>query len=208
MTILTADGLCFAHPQTPLFTGLTLRIGPGVTLVRGGDGRGKTTLLRLLAGELPAQGGDLCLAGVPWCQPPLAYQAQVCWLDPRSTAHDTISAERFFELQRARYPHFLPAHSPAWTDLTEGLALQPHAHKPMHMLSTGTKRKVWLASALAAGATLTLLDDPFAALDKPSITFVMAQLTALARHPERTVVVAHHDTLGPVPLAQVIDLGD
>jgi energy-coupling factor transporter ATP-binding protein EcfA2 len=61
---------------------------------------------------------------------------------------------------------------------------------------------------LAAAAALTLLDDPFAALDKPSIDFVLQQLTAAARDPARVWVLSGYEAPGQVPLAQVIDLGD
>jgi ABC-type transport system involved in cytochrome c biogenesis ATPase subunit len=49
--------------------------------------------------------------------------------------------------------------------LIDGFGLQPHLDKPLYMLSTGSKRKVWLSAALAAGAPLTLIDQPL--LKKP-----------------------------------------
>jgi ABC-type Mn2+/Zn2+ transport system ATPase subunit len=91
--------------------------------------------------------------------------------------------------------------------VVEGLYLAPHVDKPMYMLSTGSKRKVYLAAAFASGAALTLLDSPFAALDKPSIGFVMALLHEAAKHPARAWVVAHYDGLGDVPLVNTVDLG-
>jgi energy-coupling factor transporter ATP-binding protein EcfA2 len=72
-----------------------------------------------------------------------------------------------------RYPQFDHALLPA---LTEGLSLTPHLEKKLFMLSTGSKRKVYLAAAFAARATLTLLDDPYASLDRASINFVAATL--------------------------------
>ncbi|NUN62974.1 MAG: ABC transporter ATP-binding protein, partial [Burkholderiaceae bacterium] len=56
-TVLQVQGLGFSHPQQPVFAGWSARVGPGTTLVQGGESSGKTTLLRLLAGVLaPAQG--------------------------------------------------------------------------------------------------------------------------------------------------------
>jgi energy-coupling factor transporter ATP-binding protein EcfA2 len=74
------------------------------------------------------------------------------------------------------------------------------------MLSTGSKRKVWLAGAFASGATVTLLDEPFAALDKASIGFVMELLEEAAHHPKRAWVLAHHEAPGAVPLAAIIEV--
>ena len=204
--VLLADGLCFDYPQRPLFTGLTASMPGGVCLVLGGDGSGKTTLLRLLAGELAVQAGRLQIKGVSLADDATAYRQQVFWIDPRTTAHDQITTLQYFALQRLRYPEFLPADSAGMTELLAGLSLSEHLEKPLYMLSTGSKRKVWLAAAFAAGAAVTLLDDPFAALDKPSITFVQQFLADVAHDRARSWVVAHYEMLDGVPLAKVIEL--
>ena len=204
--VLHVDGLCFDYPQRPLFQRLTATIPGGVSLVLGGDGSGKTTLLRLLAGELAAQAGTLQINGVALAGDAWAYRQLVFWVDPRTPDHEQISAMQFFAQQRLRYPDFLPAESERLAELVAGLTLTEHLAKPLYMLSTGSRRKVWLAAAFAAGAVVTLLDDPFAALDKSSITFVQRFLAGVANDPARSWVVAHYDVLDGVPLAHVIKL--
>ncbi len=201
---MQVDQLCFSYPQQPLFTGLSLHAPPGVTLVRGGDGAGKTTLLRLLAGELAADAGALGINGVSLKGTPAAYQKQVFWVDPRSTAFDQTSATEYFQSLQGQYPGFA---TPDVGRLVDGLYLAPHVAKPMYMLSTGSRRKVYLAAAFASGAALTLLDCPFAALDKPSIGFVMALLNEASTQVARAWVVAHYEGLGGVPVVKTIDLG-
>jgi energy-coupling factor transporter ATP-binding protein EcfA2 len=78
----------------------------------------------------------------------------------------------------------------------------------MYMLSTGSKRKVWVAAAFAAGAAHTLLDDPFAALDQPSIRFVLGLLQEVASDPMRAWLVADYQAPAGLSLASVIDLPD
>ena len=92
--------------------------------------------------------------------------------------------------------------------LMQALDLTLHLEKPLYMLSTGSKRKVWLAAALASGAALTLLDEPFAALDRSSIRSVLDLLREAASHRQRAWVVADYEAPPGVPLAQHIDLGD
>ncbi len=216
VAVLQARGLCFAYPQqTPLFDALNLDLPPGVTCLQGGDGRGKTTLLRLLAGALPAQAGQLKLRlSEPHIFPhvdltlhsePQRYRQKVCWIDPRTTEFENISAQAFFQ-SRASLPPGLDAETLQL--LIAGLSLTEHLEKPLYMLSTGSKRKVWLCAALASRATLTLLDDPFAALDQPSIRCVMAQLKIAAQSSSRACVVAHYEALADVPLAATVALGD
>jgi ATPase subunit of ABC transporter with duplicated ATPase domains len=58
------SGLTFAWPDgTPVFTGLSLAIGPGRTGLIGLNGSGKSTLLRLIAGELTPARGSVQVAG-------------------------------------------------------------------------------------------------------------------------------------------------
>ena len=67
-------------------------------------------------------------------------------------------------------------------------------------------RKVLMAGALASGAPLTLIDEPVAGLDKPSIQYLARALTSVAAQPGRLVVVAHYETLAGVPWGTVVDL--
>lgn len=204
-TVLQVQGLCFHYPQRLLFTDWSTRIPPGVTLVRGGDGCGKTTLLRLLVGELPADAGQLQLDAVRLDEQPDTYRQQIFWADPRSDAFDQMSPIDYFKSLQRQHPKFDQA---LLADLIEGLSLTPHLDKLLYMLSTGSKRKVWLAAAFASGAAVTLLDEPFAALDKASIGFLMELLKDAAHHPARSWVVADYQAPHDVPLAAIIDLDD
>ena len=62
----------------------------------------------------------------------------------------------------------------------------------MYMLSAGSRRKVWLSAAFAAGATLTLIDEPFAALDMSSIRFLRSLLEEASQHTDRAWLLADH----------------
>jgi ABC-type multidrug transport system ATPase subunit len=203
--VLQVDGLCFAYPQRVLFTDWSARIAPGLTLLRGGDGCGKSTLLQLLAGTLPAQAGQLQINAARLADAPQAYRQQVFWADPRSQALDQLTPLAYAQTLPGRYPRF---DAPLMRDLVEALALGPYLEKPLYMLSTGSKRKVWLAAAFASGAALTLLDEPFAALDKASIGCVMQLLAEAAAHPVRAWIMSAYEAPGDLPLAGTLDLGD
>ena len=202
VTHLQVEGLCFAYPQRPLLSNLSINIGPGLTLVQGGDGCGKTTLLRLLSGALAAQAGHLTLNGVSLQTSPKPYQSLIFWADPQTTELESISPNDYFKSLPARYPGFDESLLMA---LTQALSLAPHLDKSLYMLSTGCRRKVWLSAAFASGAALTLLDEPLAALDRASINVVMELLEEAAAHTRRAWVLASHEAPGKV--AQVIDLG-
>lgn len=202
--VLGVDRLRFAWPgQAPLFNGLSLALGPGVHLLRGEDGCGKSTLLSLLAGERAAQGGTLNVGGVSLQPDAAAYRQAVFWTDPRSEAFDPLNARAAWATLATRHPRF---DSALLADLAEAFGLSQHADKPLYMLSTGSKRKVWLCAAFAAGAALTLIDQPFAALDGPSIRLLRELLAEASEHPARAWLLADHEAPAGVSLGQLIDL--
>ena len=203
--ILQASKLYFSHTSQKLFTDFSASIPPGITLVVGGDGRGKSTLLRLLAGVLPAQNGQLYIDGVDLQAEPANYKAQVFWTEPRSDAYDPLTVLDYFQLQRSSYATFDDA---VLAEMTGGLGLQEHLHKQLFMLSTGSKRKVFLAAAFASNARVTLLDEPFAALDTVSIGFILAWLQDTSSEHERAWVIANYVAPPELHLSQIIDLGD
>ncbi len=192
-SLLDIHNLHFSYPGHVLFTDLSVSIKPGITLVRGGDGRGKTTLLRLLAGDLKPSSGQLQI------------NTKVFWVDPRTEVFDQFTATEFFESQHVAFPEFDYALVSA---LTRGLDLASHISKKLYMLSTGSKRKVYIAAAFASSAAVTLIDMPFAAVDKPSIDFMLGLLRDAADSAGRAFVVADYEASAGVRLAGVIDLGD
>jgi ABC-type multidrug transport system ATPase subunit len=194
--LCVARRLCFGWPGHKLFTDLSFSIKPGLTLVLGGDGGGKTSLLRLLASEIAPTGGSLlCQAGA------------TCLADPGDPALDTVTARDWLAQQQQRWPSWDAAAADAAVD---ALALAPHLDKTLAMLSTGSRRKPGLVVALASGAALTLLDQPYAALDLASRRWLDQCLLAAATDPRRAWVLADHalpDGLADLPLAGLIDLG-
>lgn len=204
-TVLHIQEMCFGYGKNRLFTQLSARIPSGVTLVRGGEDRGKTTLLRLLAGEFTPTAGKLSVNHISLHDQPTAYKQQVFWINPRSQSFDQVTPAGYFSSLPRTHPKF---DHQLLGDLIQGLSLEQHLEKALHMLSAGSKRKVWLAAAFASGAAVTLLDEPFAALDKASLGFVMELLQEAAEHPSRAWVIADYQAPAEVPLAAIIDLGD
>jgi ABC-type Mn2+/Zn2+ transport system ATPase subunit len=194
--LLSVQGLRFAYPgaTSPVLDGLTVALPAGVGLVCGDEGRGKTTLLRLLAGQLAPAAGSMQFAGRP-LQP-----SQVACMDPQhAERQDQVVQDVLDELVP-------PALRPQLAELLPGLDLLTHLPKPLYQLSTGSRRKVFLAAALAQSAPLTLLDQPFMALDRPSVDFLCACFRAWTHQPDRLLLIADYLPPQDVPLAFTLDL--
>ncbi len=182
-------------------SGLQLR--PGLTLVRSDDDSDMSHLLRLLSGKVKPRSGQ-----VQWLlhsRPVSTTELErlVFWADPADRSQDQVSVSAYWQQLRGRYPRWNNA---MLDELQVELGLTPHLDKALFMLSTGSRRKVALAAALAAGAALTLLDQPYAALDLPSRRCITHCLLDCASQAERIYVMADYEAPEGVPLSQVIDL--
>lgn len=137
-----------------LFAGLDFSVAPGQSLlVRGPNGAGKSSLIRLIAGLLPHAGGTLDIEGNrALCDENLA-------LDDRLTLSHAL-------LFWAQLDGRGIADVSAALDL---FALGGLADVPVHMLSTGQRKRAMLARVAASGATLWLLDEPCNGLDTASL---------------------------------------
>jgi ABC-type transport system involved in cytochrome c biogenesis ATPase subunit len=203
--VLQIFKLSLAYPGCVVVRDFSTQAANGLVLVQGGGGRGKTSLVRLLAGELAADAGQLQLGSVWLHEKPAAYRQQVFWADPGTAAHDALTAKEYLRQVQHHYPAFDEARL---NRAIEGLSLAPHLDKNIFMLSTGSKRKLYLAATFASGAALTLLDTPFAALDKVSVRFALTLLAETAQDNTRLWVLADYEQPEGMTLPVLIDLGD
>lgn len=167
---------------------------PGVSWVCGDEGKGKTTLLRLLAGDVKPAAGHV-----------VAPEGGVFWVDLQNPAHDANTVQTCWDTLRAQHPHW---NEEVLSDLVDALNMNEHREKQLQMLSAGSRRKVMVIAALASGATITLLDQPFAALDFGSIRIIQDFLYEAAEHPGRAWIVADYTAPADVPLASVLNLDE
>lgn len=193
--LLQVQDLGFGWPgQPPLFQGWGHGFAAGLTWLQGDEGCGKSTLLQLLAGVQRPSAGRVCCRGVDAAQAPAAHRRQVFWCpaDPLDR-HGALGAQAFFARLAAAGTALDAALLP---QLLDALGLQPHLGKRVDQLSTGSRRKLVLAAALAAQAPVVLLDEPLAALDRASVAFVQDALADAAHAREQAWVVASHTPLG------------
>lgn len=201
--VLQVRGLRFGWPGRRLFDGLTFDLPPGVSLVRGDDGSGKSTLLALIAGALAPEAGTLAVQGVSLQDQHDVYRHRVFWIDPQTEAHDALAAGGYLDSLSRHYPRF---DAETMDEVVDGFGLRPHLGKPMYMLSTGSRRKVWLTAAFSAGTPVTLIDQPFAALDAPSSRFLSELLQDASTQPHRAWLLADHEAPERVTLTSTLDI--
>lgn len=184
----------FDGALTPLLDIHNWRLPAGVHLLHGDSGSCKTTLLRILAQQLPAQALVLAVDGEPADQKQSSFWRKAVFYDDIhapdwTTAHacqHTASAYLAQQLGQQTYP----AWQRAYGELLDAFKLTPHLDKQLFMLSTGTRHKLMLTAALLSPQPLVLLDEPLAGLDWPSVEAFWYALTIRQRIPGQRVLLA------------------
>ena len=164
----------------------------GLSWICGDEGSGKTTLIRLLAGDLQPLSGQV-----------IRPAGGVFWADLQGAEHAAAVVQDCWQQYQSQYPHW---DAQLLHELAEELDMAQHRHKPLYMLSNGSRRKVGLLAALASGASVTLLDQPFAALDQRSVLTIKAFLEEASLSPTRAWIVADYEAPNDLPLARVLHL--
>ena len=133
----------------------------GITALSGPSGCGKTTLLRVLAGLQPCEGGGVETPP----RPTILFQEDrlLPWRTVGQHIADVLPKDRREEV-------------PRWLALAE---LEGEAGSFPAALSGGMRRRLALARALACGGGLYLLDEPFTGVDAPRASRILARIRAL-----------------------------
>ncbi|HUC17165.1 MAG TPA: ABC transporter ATP-binding protein [Acetobacteraceae bacterium] len=161
----------------------------GFTVLAGASGEGKTSLLKAIAGLLPAEGtpyGEL-----PPQRRPIGYLPQGYGLFPHLRAWENV-AFPFAERRRRRARALV---------LMERLGIAGIAERYPDALSGGQQQRVALARALARGPELLLLDEPTSALDPATRDEVLGELIEEIRRIGLPTLAVTHD----VQLAAMAD---
>ena len=153
----------------------------GFTVLAGASGEGKTSLLKAIAGLLPAEGEPY--GGLPPQDRPVGYLPQGFALFPHLSAWENVAfplARRSGRRERA-------------LGLMARLGIAGLAERSPDALSGGQQQRVALARALARGPELLLLDEPTSALDPATRDAVLGELIEEIRRIGLPTLVVTHD---------------
>lgn len=174
----------------PVLAGASVTIETGqIVLLRGPNGSGKTSLLRLCAGLLPIERGSGRVFGLDLATQRDAIRPRVGLLGHRNGLYGELTVAE----NVAFWGSTVAATSSEISAAMERLGVAARlADIPVHKLSAGQKRRTALACLVARRAELWLLDEPHAGLDadgRDELDAVLRQAAASGA----TVVVASHE---------------
>jgi ABC-type multidrug transport system ATPase subunit len=177
MTALAAQGIRKSFGRRRVLAGLDLEVAAGeMVAVVGENGTGKTTLLRILAGDLRPDAGSVAIRGRP------GYCPQTVILDEALTVGQNL---RYFQ---AAYGIGRTGRA---DELIERLGYGGCRDQRADTLSGGTKQKLSLTLALMHDPPVLLLDEPYQGFDWQTYLAFWEMASELRDRGTATVVISH-----------------
>jgi heme exporter protein A len=189
--------------ERELFSGIDFEVLPGQCLhIRGENGVGKTSLLRLLTGLAAPETGEVLWGGHLIKKDVSEYHSKLLFLGHRDALKEDLSAIENLRMYAA-IDGITLSEQDAFASLWR-FGLKGREDLPVNCLSAGQKKRVLMARMLTRCAQIWILDEPFNALDAHAVEELQG---LIAEHLQRNglVVLTSHQPLA-IPGLRVLDL--
>jgi heme exporter protein A len=201
--VLQALALTCVRGERQLFHALDLEVKSGECLhVRGANGVGKTSLLRLLTGLSKPESGDVLWNHHSIQEDPKQYHRELLFLGHRDALKEDLTALENLEMYAA-LDGISIASEQALASLWR-FGLRGREELPVHYLSAGQKRRVLMARMAIRQAKLWILDEPFNALDVDAVQALQNLIAEHLRLGGLVVFTSHQEIV--LPQMRVLEL--
>ena len=203
-TLAAADLAC-RRGNRLLFKGVNFSVVAGQAIwLRGRNGRGKTSLLRLASGLASPEAGRICWGGVPVRQAP-AMAARRVYVAHASALKDDLTVTeslRFLALLHGRASDLAAVH-----EALDRVGMASRRDAPVRTLSQGQRRRATLARlALEREASIWILDEPYDALDTDGVDCINGLMHAHLQRGGSILLTSHQDAGASAPPMVRFDL--
>jgi len=199
--VVTLRGAAVRIGGRTLWSGVDLRIGAGeFTAVLGPNGVGKSTMIKVLLGALPAAAGDVRVLGAR----PGQAGDRIGYLPQRRSFNASLRIRGVdvvrmgLDGDRWGVPSPFPsarrrAARARVEEVIELVGASAYAHQPIGQCSGGEQQRLLIAQALVRRPELLLLDEPLDSLDLPNQSAVAALIGRICHQEGVSVVMVAHD---------------
>lgn len=196
--MIEVNSMRFRYPlKFKLFNNMSFEIGAGqIVGLLGKNGEGKTTLLKLLGGQLLRLDGNISILGEDPTHRSVHFLSSVFYLPEVFKIPRGVSIKRYFDALKGFYP--------TYSEEIAEEALRSFEISPemtLAKISQGQQKKAFIAFALAVRPRLLLMDEPTNGLDIPAKS-AFRRLLAKHTREDQTVIISTHQVRD---LEQIID---
>ncbi len=169
---------------------LTVQAGEFFALL-GPNGAGKTTTLRMVAGLLPAESGEIEIFGIDARRRQIDAKRITAWLPDEPMLYDKLDPLEYLEFVAGLWGVDPALAQTRARDLLQTLDLWKHRNERCEGFSRGMKQKVALAGALIHDPMLLMLDEPLTGLDAAAARLVKDLLVDRTRAGRSIILTTH-----------------
>ena len=189
---ISLHGISRSYGRERILNNISLDVSPGrFVVLRGGNGTGKTTLLRVIATRLRLTAGTGAVFGFDLQKQAHEIRRRTVLVSVLGGVYPMLSARENLELSATLYGVDVDAGR-----LLDRVGLGDTGSKLVRSFSSGMKKRLSLARLLLPGSALWLLDEPYSTLDDEGRSLV-DELVAEAGVRGTTVLMATHEDLRP-----------
>jgi ABC-2 type transport system ATP-binding protein len=145
----------------------------------GPNGAGKSTTLKMIAGYLEPDAGEVVLNGISNQKEPIAFKKMIGYLPEANPLYEEMYVKEYFSFLASVHNINQPAQRIEEVILQTGLT--PMQHKKIGELSKGYKQRVGIAAAIIHKPALILLDEPTSGLDPNQLIEIRALIQSLSK---------------------------
>ena len=178
------------YGEQTVLNNITFEIGEGeVVGFLGPNGAGKTTTMRILAGALSYDTGQVKICGVEVNDDPLKTKGYVGYLPEQNPLYLEMYVKEYLLFVAEAYGLGKERHERV-NELIDRVGLRPEFHKKIGQLSKGFRQRVGLAQALIPNPKVLILDEPTTGLDPNQLEEIRNLIREIGK--DKTVLLSTH----------------
>lgn len=158
----------------------------------GPNGAGKTTTIKILAGLLPRDAGEVAICGLDVSAKPVAVKSRIGVVTESSNLYPELRCLRNLEYLGELYGLGSSERRRRAAQLIEQFGLAEKSDQPFGSLSRGMKRRLTIAAALVHSPEVLFLDEPTTGLDVPSARSLRQLVQQVARDGTTVFLTTHN----------------
>lgn len=197
--IVEFDKVYFGYTSEYILKNISFSVNDGdfVSII-GSNGAGKSTILKLILGELNHNKGEIKIFGENikkfnrWNN--IGYLEQNAYykiLNFPATVYETVMSNMFYDIGLFKFPN--KNHRAKVIESLKLLGMEKYSNRTISKLSGGQIQRVFLARTLVANPKILILDEPTNGVDRETIDIIYNILSDLNKNKNISIIMVTHD---------------
>ncbi len=177
MNLLIASNISKAYGERKALNNFSFSLNNGdLCVLVGENGAGKTTLIKLMAGVLHSDCGDILIDNISLFKNPVEYKKKISYVPDSLYLYEYMNLFEFLNFVANVYEVDVTKRKANIDKYVTEFGLKNNMYEPIYSFSRGMKQKVLLISAFIHPAEVYILDEPFSGLDPKSVAMLKKTL--------------------------------